>query len=108
MIRELAGALGERIELQRRGNGRDALGGADGGWISLGFAWAGIEYERAGPGVAAGAIEDGPRWRVTMRARDDVAAGDRLIWGARVLRVRSVLRDPRWRDRLILGAEELR
>lgn len=108
MSGELAGRLSERIELQRRGPGRDALGGADGAWASLGFAWAGIEPERAGPGVAGGAIEDAPRWRVTMRARGDVAAGDRLLWGARVLRVRGVLRDPRRRDRIVLSAEELR
>ena len=108
MSRELAGALSERVDLQRRGSGRDALGGADGTWTSLGLAWAAMEHDRAGPGIAGGAIEDAPRWRVTLRARDDVAAGDRLIWGERVLRVRSVLRDPRWRDRIILSAEEYR
>jgi len=79
-----------------------------GRWTSLGLAWAAIEHDRAGPGIAGGAIEDAPRWRVTLRARDDVAAGDRMIWGERVLRVRSVLRDPRWRDRIILSAEEYR
>lgn len=108
MTGELAGMLRERIELQRRGNARDPLGGAEGAWASMGFSWARIEHERGGPPVAGGAIEDAPRWRVTVRARDDVAAGDRLMWGGRVLRVRSVLRDPRWRDRLFLSAEEQR
>jgi head-tail adaptor len=105
---ELAGALRERVELQRRGSGRDALGGAAGAWELLGVTWAAIEYERAGAGTVAGAADDGPFWRVTMRARGDVAVGDRLLWNGRVLGVRSVERDPLRPDRLRLRAEERR
>ena len=105
---ELAGALRERVQIERRGEARDALGGATGGWIALGSAWAAVEYERPGPGTAAGAREDRPLWRVTMRARSDVAVGDRLVWAGKQLGVRSVERDPRWRELLILRAEEMR
>jgi SPP1 family predicted phage head-tail adaptor len=107
-VSELAGALRERVILQRRAEARDGLGGATGGWVSLGSAWAAIDYERAGPGVIAGALDDAPLWRVTMRVRGDVSAGDRLLWGERVLRVRRVERDPRTRDFLRLRAEEAR
>lgn len=108
MSGELAGTLKERVELQRRGGGRDALGGAAGSWELLGLAWAAVEYDRPGSGAVAGAADDSPFWRVTMRARDDVAVGDRLLWGGRVLSVRSVERDPRRSDRLRLRAEEAR
>jgi head-tail adaptor len=108
MSAEFSGALAERIELQRRGAERDALGGAAGEWATFGSAWAAIEYERPGPATVADAADDSPLWRVTMRARDDLAVGDRLLWGGRILSVRSVERDPRRRDRLRLRAEEAR
>lgn len=108
MSAELAGALRERVELQRRSGERDAIGGAAGDWQTFGSAWAAIEYERAGPAARADAADDCPLWRVTLRARDDVAAGDRLLWGGRTLSVRSVERDPRRPDRVLLRAEEAR
>jgi len=108
MSAELAGDLRERVELQRRDGARDAIGGAVGAWVSLGMAWAAVEYERIGVGVAGEAADASPWWRVTMRARGDVSVGDRLLWNGRVLAIRSVERDPRLPDRLRLRAEEAR
>lgn len=105
---ELAGTLRGRVELQRRDGARDAIGGAAGAWVSLGMAWAAIEYDRAGQAVAGDAADASPWWRVTMRARDELLVGDRLLWNGRVLAVRSVERDPRFPDRLRLKAEEAR
>jgi head-tail adaptor len=107
MSGELAGTLRERVEVQRRDGARDAIGGAVGDWVSLGTAWAAIEFDRAGAGVAADAADASPWWRVTMRARD-ISVGDRMLWGGRVLAVRSVERDPRFPDRLRARAEEAR
>ena len=107
MSGELAGALRERVELQRRDDARDTIGGAVGDWVSLGMAWAAIEYERAGAGVAGDAADASPWWRVTMRALD-VSVGDRMLWIGRVLAVRSVERDPRFPDRLRARVEEAR
>lgn len=108
MSGELAGALSERIELQRRGTARDALGGAAGDWASLGFAWAGLEPDGAGAAVAGQAADSQPRWRVTLRARDDLMLDDRRVWRGRRLRVRSVAQDPRLPDRILLKVEEER
>ena len=74
---ELAGALRERVEVQRRGAGRDALGGLVGAWETIGLAWAALGYERAGAAVVAGAVDASPWWQVVMRTRDDLAVGDR-------------------------------
>ena len=105
---ELAGALRERVELQRRDDARDAIGGAVGEWVSLGMAWAAIIFDRSGAGIIGDAADASPWWRVTMRARADVSVGDRMLWNGRVLMVRSVERDPRFPDRLHARAEEAR
>lgn len=107
MSGELAGALRERVELQRRDGARDAIGGAVGDWVPLGMAWAAIEFDRAGAGVVADVADARPWWRVTMRARD-ILVGDRMLWGGRMLAVRSVERDPRFPDRVRVRAEEAR
>lgn len=108
MSAELAGALSERVELQRRATERDALGGAVGAWVVVGSAWAEIAPERTGPLVAGEAIEALPGWRVTLRADADVSVGDRLAWRGRRLRVRARIDDPALPDRVQLRAEEER
>jgi len=108
MTGELTGMLRERVEMQRRDAARDAIGGAVGDWVSLGMAWAAFEYDRAGAAVAGDAAEASPWWRVTMRAREGLSVGDRMLWNGRVLTVRSVERDPRFPDRLRVRAEEAR
>jgi head-tail adaptor len=105
---ELAGALSERVEVQRRAAERDALGGAAGAWGAVGSTWAEIVPDGTGAPVAGEAIEALPRWRVTLRADADVAVGDRLIWRGRRLRVRARTDDPRLPDRVLLRAEEER
>lgn len=105
---ELAGALSERVELQRRGGARDALGGAAGDWASLGFAWAGVRPDGTAAAVTGEAADGQPRWRVTLRARSDLMIEDRILWVGRRLRVLSVTRDPSLPDRVLIKAEEER
>lgn len=104
---ELAGALQERVTIERRGAERDALGGAVGDWSLVGAGWAAIVSDGFGPVSEADARSALPRWRVTMR-RADVRVGDRIMWGERALVVARRGDDPRARDRMILTAEEQR
>lgn len=108
MSGELAGRLRERVALERRSDGRDALGGATGEWNPLGESWAAIEPHGSGPTAAGEAASAMPRWRVTMRAGIDMMVGDRLHWGVKRLRVRAMLADPMQADRVTAEVEEER
>ncbi len=108
MSGELAGALRERVTIFRRAGARDALGGASGGWAAIAAAWAAIVPDGAGDEVSGDALDAAPRWRVTLRAPAQATIGDRIGWGARMLRVRGRSDDPAARDRVMLAAEEVR
>jgi head-tail adaptor len=105
MSGELAGALRERVTIERRGGGRDGLAGAVGDWVPQGAVWAGVVPDGVDPAVAAGARDAMPRWTVTMRAGADVLPGDRLLWGDRVLMVAAV---ETWPDRMRVRTREQR
>lgn len=109
MKAELAGRLRTRVIIERRENGRDAIGAANGDWITMRSAWVEIAPEAIGPIGQGDARSAMPRWAVTMRFEAPLPAiGDRLLWNGRKLRVRAVIADPRSPDRLTLSTEEER
>jgi head-tail adaptor len=109
MNAELSGRLRTRVIVERRENGRDAIGAANGDWITMRGAWVEIAPEAIGPIAVADARAAMPRWEVTMRFEAPLPAiGDRLLWDGRTLRVRAVIADPRAPDRLTLSTEEER
>jgi len=108
MSAELAGLLRERVTIQRRGPGRDALGGAVGEWTTIAEAWAAVAPADGGPVVAGGALAAMPWWRVTLRAPSAAAMGDRMIWRGRRLMTRRITADPRLPDRVECMMEEER
>lgn len=106
MSGELAGRLRSRVAIERRGTERDGIGGAAGGWITIGQAWAGLLPDGTGNVTAADARSAAPRWQVTLRAGADVTIGDRLLWRGRRLRVRRLSEDPAAPDRIVLDTQE--
>lgn len=108
MNREFAGTLRERIVIERPVEERSAMGLSTGGWEQVASCRASIVPEGAGPEAEAMALSAMPRLRVTIRRRDDVAVGQRILWGSRVLMVRQAIDDPRLADRLVLRCEEAR
>jgi len=109
MRAELAGRLRTRVIIERREDARDAIGAATGDWITMRSAWVEIAPESIGPLAVADARSAMPRWTVTMRFEAPLPAiGDRVLWAARTLRVRSVIADPRTPDQLTLSTEEER
>lgn len=109
MMGELSGRLRTRVIIARRQAARDMLGGASGDWVTMRNAWVEIAPEAIGPIAEAGAQAAMPRWSVTMRFEAPLPiVGDRVLWGVRTLRVRSVMTDPREPDRLTLSTEEER
>ncbi len=104
-----AGRLRDRVTIERQDAGRDALGGANGGWSEVRSAWAAVVPGQTGAPVRAGARDALPNWLVTIRAEGAVPMlGDHVLWKGRRLRVRLIGEDQRRPDRLVLGTEEQR
>lgn len=105
---EFAGALRERVTIERRSENRDALARGTGKWHYDGAAWVGVTpLVPAGLSVAD-AISSLPRWQVIMRKREGVGVWTRLVWRGKFLEVRGVISDPREPSRMVLTCEELR
>jgi head-tail adaptor len=104
--REVAGRLAERVTLERRQEVRDALGGSDASWNAEAELWAAVTPDRGGVAQGGDARRGGRRWAVMVRRRDGLGLDCRLLWGARILRVRFVEDDPRVGDVVTLRCEE--
>jgi head-tail adaptor len=105
---EFAGALRERVTIERRSDGRDALARGDGRWIYDGAAWVGVAPLVPADLIAADTLSALPRWTVVMRKREGIGLYTRLVWRGRFLAVRSVISDPREPARMVLTCEERR
>lgn len=107
MTSELAGTLRERVILEKRLGGRDALGGAAGRYAYLGEAWAAVSPIAPGDLTAGESLRALPRWRVIVRRRSGIDPGVRLVWRGRQLAVRGIVSDPRDASHIILTCEEM-
>lgn len=101
------GALRARVRLESLMRVTDEIGGAALAWLSQGEAWA----EIAAGGVASNAGLDTSTsvasYRISIRRRDDVRAGWRVVWGARSLSVLGVRDEGGARIELICEEEVL-
>ena len=105
---EFAGALSERIIIERAVGARTAMGVQQSEWQQVCRCLASVELEGAGAESEAQALSAMPKYRVTIRKRDGVAIDQRISWRGRVLMVRQALDDPRKRDRIVMRCEEAR
>jgi head-tail adaptor len=108
MTDELAGALRERVSIERRLADRDIWAGARGRWVYDGSAWVAVSPLAPGDPDAADALTALPRWRITMRKREGIGPQTRLVWRGRFLAVRSLISDPREPAQMVLSCEEQR
>ena len=108
MSGEFAGALRERVTIERRLGDRDAIAGATGRHVHDGAAWVAITPLDPGVMTVGGALSAMPRWRVTMRKREGMGPWTRLVWRGRYLAVRSVISNPQRPERMDLTCDELR
>ncbi len=108
MSGELAGALRERVTIEQPNPARDALGGRTGGYLYDGAAWAAITPLMPAGLTAAEALSALARWSVSLRKREGIVPGTRLVWRGRYLRVRSVVSDPQAPAQMVLSCEEVR
>lgn len=88
------GKLHERVTIQQvTGTTTDSLGGQTAGsWADVSVTpnvWARIERLGSPERVAQDQLGAPSQYRVTLRYRDDVTEGMRLLWGSRTLTLTS-------------------
>lgn len=99
MADEQAGALDERVTIERWQAARDAAADDGGSWIMVESVFAAVS--RDGPPARqplGEAARSGRRWQVRLRDRDDLDLAVRLRWRGQILAVRIVERDARSGD----------
>jgi head-tail adaptor len=107
-VTEFAGTLKQRIQIERPVDLRTDSGLQQAGWEAVASCLAAIIAEGAGPEAEAQALSSMPRFRVTIRWRDGIAVGQRVIWGTRAMLVKQRIDDPATPDRILLRCEEMR
>jgi head-tail adaptor len=105
---EFAGTLCERVIIEQPISLWNAMGLREPGWQEVCRCLAAVMFETVGPEAEAQALSAMPKYRVTIRARDGIALGQRLRWKSRILMVRQLLDDPRTKDRIVMRCEEVR
>jgi head-tail adaptor len=108
MSGEFAGALRERIIIEKRSATRDAGARAHGGYGYDGAAWASVMPLILGDLTQADSLSALPRWRVIMRKREDIGPWSRLVWRRKYLMVRGVVSDPAEPSQMVITADEVR
>lgn len=96
------GRLRRRLVLQRP----QPLAGGATTWLTVATVWAAVDPVIADLEALAGHLEGVARWRVTIRHRDDVAAGWRCLDRERVLAVVAGRAEDAARRYLVLIVEE--
>jgi len=108
MSGEFAGTLKDRIRIEKPVPSRTESGLQQAGWELVASCLAAIVAEGAGPEAEGQALSAMPRFKVTIRWREGVAVGQRVVWGERAMLVKQRIDDPMLRDRILLRCEEAR
>lgn len=89
-----AGQMDQRVTLQQRASGQNALGEVVGSWVDVDTVWAKVEPLRGREYFASGAMQTAVEVRITIRRRADVSTTWRVLWRGQAHEVVSVI-DPR-------------
>lgn len=102
------GELRQRVTLQRPGTPTpDAMGGRSVPWANVGTTWAHVEPLEGNERLRAMQVSPRLSHRITMRYRPGVTSAMRVLYGARVFGLRSVIDPDERHERLVLLAEEV-
>jgi head-tail adaptor len=105
---EFAGTLRERVRIERPVDLRTESGLQQAGWEPVASCLASIIAEGAGAEAEGQTLSAMPRFKVTIRWREGISVGQRVIWGERAMLVKQRIDDPLLRDRILLRCEEVR
>ena len=103
----MIGELDRRATLQAKVLTPDGGGGYDESWQSFATMWVRISPIAANDVFGPDALESRVRHRLTLRRRDDLAAGQRVLVGARTFRVHALLDEGPRASTVTLLCEEL-
>jgi SPP1 family predicted phage head-tail adaptor len=101
-----AGRLRFRLTLEKATASPDGAGGSTLGWTAAATLFADLTPVKAEERQSGEGIYGLTRYRIVIRHRDDVAAGDRLRLGDRVFSIKSVSDPDEDRRFLVCLAEE--
>jgi len=103
----MIGELDQRATLQAKVLTPDGGGGYDESWQTFATMWVRISPIAANDTFGPDALESRVRHRLTLRRRSDLAAGQRVLVGARIFRVRALLDEGPRASAVKLLCEEL-
>ena len=86
----MIGGLRHQVTLQRRSEVADAGGGVSLGWTDIAELWAGILPLAGSERVREMRVQPVQNFLIRLRHRGDITPADRLLFGQRVLNIRSV------------------
>lgn len=108
MSGEFAGRLRERVTIEALSGARNELGAILPDYEVVARCLAVVAPEGVGAESEGQALSAMARFRVTIRAREGIAVGQRVRWRERLLMVRQRIDDPALPDRITLRCEEIR
>lgn len=85
------GALNERVIVQQSADATNSLGETIQSWATYATVWAGIDGASSQEALRAGQVGLSISHSVQMRYLSGLTAQMRILWGARVLEIISVL-----------------
>jgi SPP1 family predicted phage head-tail adaptor len=101
------GGLDQRASLQAKVLTPDGGGGYAEGWQTFASVWVSVSPIGASDAFGPDALESRVRHRVTLRRRSDLAAGQRVLVGARSFKVHALLDEGPRVETVTLLCEEL-
>jgi len=87
--------MNDRITLQQRGTGKDALGQPIESWPDIATVWADVLFQSGAEVMRAGADTAIVKCSIRIRARAGLDTGARVLFKAKVYDVKSALPDSR-------------
>ena len=103
----MIGELNQRAALQAKTLTPDGGGGFAESWQSFASVWVAVAPIGGNDAVGADALQSRVRHRILLRRRSDLAAGQRVVVGARRFKVQGVLDQGPQSATMTLLCEEL-
>lgn len=100
------GALDRRLVIEATVRTGDGAGGATVTWQPVASVWGRVEALSASERDRSGRLDGVATHRVTIRAHPEVAGGQRIVIGSRVLAILATRPEGRGDCTLILEAQE--
>lgn len=97
-----AGALSSRVTIEQLVTGQDVIGQPVATWTTLATVWAHILHRSGSEAIKAGADVSIVQASIRIRRRTDITAAMRVVHGATIYQIQSVLPDEQDRERLDL------